>query len=292
MTADEKLQGTTYHIGIIGYPLQHTLSPLMQNSSFEYYGLPYRYEILETDPIHFAESLKSYIENGFVGFNITIPFKETIIPHLHHLSDEAKIIGAVNTVKVDNNELYGYNTDAYGILKTLEPHRDDIANSNVLVLGAGGAARSVIYVLATHFHPLSITVAARNIQRALSLSSLIPKSSDIQFRHIFHTNEDIQFAVMTSRLIVNTTPIGMYPHEQDSPLPSAVELTPKHIVYDVIYRPLKTMLLRHAEAAGATALGGLPMLIYQGAEAFKLWTGKEMPIQHIFQILKKKLEET
>jgi len=285
-TRNEQFQ----RIGIIGYPVGHTLSPLMHNSAFQYLALPYQYEALETDPARLQSSIQEYVAQGFVGFNVTIPFKEAILPFLHHLSDDAKTIGAVNTILVKENKLYGYNTDAIGIKETLGTYREAISQSNVLILGAGGAARSMVYVLANYFRPLSITVAARNAQRALTLASLIPDQSPIQFKHIFFTDEEIRFSTITSKIIINTTPIGMHPNIDNSPLPNDTLITSKHIVYDVIYRPLKTKLLKQAEQAGAITLGGLPMLIYQGAAAFKIWTGKEMPIQYISQILKQKLE--
>jgi len=285
-THNEQIQ----RFGIIGFPVGHTLSPLMHNSAFQYLKLPYQYEALETDPARLQSSIQKYVAQGFVGFNVTIPFKEAILPFIHHLSDDAKNIGAVNTILVKETKLYGYNTDAIGIKETLGTYRDVISQANVLVLGAGGAARSMVYVLANYFQPLSITVAARNAQRALTLSALIPDKSSIQFKHIFFSDEEIRFAVITSKIIINTTPIGMHPNIDNSPLSNDIPLTAKHIVYDVIYRPLKTKLLKQAEQVGAVTIGGLPMLIYQGAAAFKIWTGKEMPIQHIFHILKQKLE--
>ncbi|MCX7984813.1 MAG: shikimate dehydrogenase [Bacteroidetes bacterium] len=277
--------------GIIGYPLKHTLSPLIHNFSFQHYGLPYHYDTLETDPAYFEEKIQTYVKHGYIGFNVTIPFKETIVNNINHLSAEAKAIGAVNTVHIHNNDWYGYNTDAIGTLRTLEPYRNDINQSNVLILGAGGAARAVVYVLATYFHPRNITISARNVQRALSLSSLIPKDSDITFHHIFDSASDLEFTILTSKLIINTTPIGMYPNTNTSPLPETAPLSSNHIVFDVVYRPLKTALLKKAEEAGATILGGLPMLVHQGAEAFRIWTGKEMPITQVMQILQKKLAE-
>ncbi len=285
------LQGSIEkRFGIIGYPLKHSLSPLMHNKSFEYFGLPYRYETLETEPTNLNKALSTYIEQGFYGFNVTIPFKEAILPLIHHLSDEAKAIGAVNTIHITSEGWLGYNTDAYGVLRSLEPYKDDIHNANVLILGAGGAARAVVYILAHYFSPQTITIAARNIQRAQALSSLLPRNSGIFFQHVFETNEDLKIAVLTSKLIINTTPVGMYPEINACPLPADVSLGSKHIVFDVIYRPLKTSLLKKAEEAKAQVVNGLPMLVYQGAEAFKIWTGKEMPVPLVFQHLKEALQ--
>lgn len=280
-----------HRLGIIGYPLKHTLSPLMHNFAFEYYGLPYRYDILETEPTNFDEKIQSYVQQGYIGFNVTIPFKETILGHITDLSPEAKAIGAVNTIHINGNRWYGYNTDAIGTLRTLEPYKSEIEQSSILILGAGGAARAVVYTLATHFNPKNLIISARNVQRASALSSLIPKDSEITFQHIFDSASDIEYAVLTSKLIINTTPVGMYPNTSASPLPDNVPLSSNHIVFDVVYRPLKTALLKRAEQAGAIVIGGLPMLVYQGAEAFRIWTGKEMPLTQVLQLLQKKLTE-
>jgi shikimate dehydrogenase len=233
-----------------------------------------------------AENLKSAVNGvlslGLKGLNVTLPHKEKIIKYLDELSEEASIIGAVNTVVNDHGKLMGYNTDAFGILETLLPYKDKISGGKVTVIGAGGSARAVIYTLLRHFKPEEINIINRTHQRADTLIN----DFSLKMRYdSFHSFElfppDNVETLMNSTLIVNATTMGMYPEVDDTITDIEESFNEEQIVFDLIYNPTKTKFLKMAEMQGAKVVGGLKMLISQAAKSFELWTGIEMPVTEI-----------
>lgn len=233
-----------------------------------------------------SENLKNTINGvlafGMKGINVTLPHKEKIIKFLDELSEEASIIGAVNTIVNDHGKLIGYNTDAYGIIETLLPFKDKISGSKVSVIGAGGSARAVIYTLLRHFKPEEINIINRTHQKADTLVN----DFSLKMRYDrFHTFElfppDNVETLNSSQLIVNATTIGMFPDVDDVITDIDESFTADQIVFDLIYNPTKTKFLQLAESQGAKIVGGLQMLIYQAAKSFELWTGVEMPASEI-----------
>jgi shikimate dehydrogenase len=271
---------------IIGSPIGHSLSPLLHNAALHELGIPLSYEAIEVRANELQDFVHDARTSNIIGFNVTIPHKEAIIPLLDKLDESARRIGAVNTVVKTGQGLVGYNTDVVGVEKTLELFRAKIARASSLLLGAGGAARAAAYALEHSFYVQKLFVAARSVEKAKRLISdlEINNAERIPWEEFFRlTSHD-------AVLIVNTTPIGMHPRTDESPLGSVFHFTVNQIAFDAIYRPLKTKFLGQAENDGAIALSGLPMLLHQAAAAFNLWTGKEMPIDKVRSVLQEKLK--
>lgn len=243
-----------------------------------------------------TENLKGAVNGvlslGLKGLNVTLPHKEKIIKFLDELSEEASIIGAVNTIVNDHGKLMGYNTDAYGILETLLPYKDKITGTKVSVIGAGGSARAVIYTLLRHFKPEEVNIINRTQQRA----DTIANDFSLKMRYdSFHTFElfppDNVEILSNSHLIINATTMGMFPEVEDTITDIEESFNEEQIVFDLVYNPTKTKFLKMAEMQGAKVVGGLKMLISQAAKSFELWTGVEMPTVEIDSKLEKHISK-
>jgi shikimate dehydrogenase len=276
------------HFAVIGHPIGHSLSPLMHNTAFKLLGLDCEYEMLDIEPASLKQAIERLREQKWGGFNVTIPHKETIIPLLDEVVPEAHAIGAVNTVVHRNNKLIGYNTDVIGVERSLRLDRKIIEGKMCTIMGSGGVARSVAHVLMHTIKPKVITFSALFPEQAHALIKSLG-SSEVKFNVLRCTDAALEAAIKESTLIVNATDVGMFPHILDSPLPNPHWLSTKHIVFDLVYRPLTTRLQSDAQAAGAKTIDGLGMFIHQGAAAFQLWTGMEMPLEPIRQVLEDKL---
>ncbi|MBI5464055.1 MAG: shikimate dehydrogenase [Ignavibacteriales bacterium] len=260
-------------LALIGQPLGHSLSPLMFQTAFDALRIVWNYELKETPAFQLTTCVHELVEQHFAGFNITIPHKQQIIPLLDTIDNDARSIGAVNTVSIQEKKLFGTNTDVIGVAETLRPYERDIESQRVLILGAGGAARAAVFALAKSFKPDFIWIAARDKHKGESILKNMNCSGEVvPFDGI---GRSAQF--MESKLVVNTTPIGLHPHDNESPLGTAAEFQSHQLAFDVVYRPRQTKFLSQAHNAGANTIGGLEMFIQQGAAAFKLWTGQQMP---------------
>ena len=259
----------------------------MHNISFELLKLNYIYLPFDVPISTLKAAIKGMVALGIKGFNVTLPHKEDIINYLQNVSEEASIIGAVNTIVNENGILSGYNTDVYGTYETLLPHKDEIFGSQVAIFGSGGGARSAIYTVIRNFKPKKIYIINRTEQKGESLKEYF--STRMHFSNI-QANElippDMVEILRDSKLIINTTSVGMHPNENDSVTEIGDSFIKGQIVFDFIYNPLKTKLLRLAESQGAITLDGLKMLVYQGAKAFELWTGMEMPVEKVHKAMK------
>ena len=269
-------------IGLIGHPIKHSYSPFIQNYALELMNLEYVYLPFDVPAENLKNAVKAVLSLGLKGVNVTLPHKEKIIKFLDELSEEASIVGAVNTIVNDHGKLMGYNTDAYGILETLLPYKDKISGTKVTVIGAGGSARAVIYTLLRHFKPEEINIINRTQQRADTLMN----DFSLKMRYdSFHTFElfppDNVETLSNSSLIINATTIGMFPEVDDTITDLEESFNEDQIVFDLIYNPTKTRFLKMAEMQGAKVVGGLKMLISQAAKSFELWTGVEMPMDEI-----------
>jgi shikimate dehydrogenase len=219
---------------------------------------------------------------GIKGFNITIPHKENILHFLNDVSEEASIIGAVNTIVNDNGKLTGYNTDVHGILETLNPYKETINGERISVVGAGGAARAVIYSLIRYFKPRKIILINRTEERAESMKNYFKdKMKFDSFKTMELFPPDMVNVFKESKLIINATPIGMFPDSDDSITNLEDSFIKDHIVFDLVYNPPQTRLLQTASKKGALTLNGLKMLVFQAAKSFELWTGEKMPVEEI-----------
>lgn len=264
--------GNTKNLGVIGDPILHSLSPVMHNQALLAANLDYVYIAMQVKSHVLTEAVNGLRSLNFRGFNVTIPHKTNILPLLDTLDEDAQAIGAVNTVVNDNGCLKGYNTDVFGFVSALEKHGFSIAGKKVVVLGAGGAARAVIWGLIKQ-HAARLTIGVRNPDKAADLVTYFRKYMDIR---LFHwQQESFTAELVQADLLVNTTPLGMFPHGDAMPPVPWEQLNPAAFVYDIIYTPTKTLFLQKAAEYGHPILNGEEMLVGQGAAAFKLWTGQE-----------------
>ncbi len=267
-------------LGIVGYPLQHTLSPVIQGAAISFYNLPLRYEVWETPPEGLPDVVGRLRGPDYLGMNVTVPHKEAVIPLLDRLERRARRIGAVNTVLNQNGRLTGYNTDAEGFQRALEDEGGfDIAGSRAVVLGAGGAARAVTVVLA-EAGASEVSIINRHPERAQTLVRILRRRRGAtRFAALPWEEDRMQPVLAACDLLVNTTSVGMKhtPTEGQSPLPPGL-IPARALVYDLVYNPAETELLRLARQAGARTLEGLSMLVGQGVAAFEIWTGKQAPV--------------
>ena len=262
-------------IGLIGYPVEHSLSPAMHNAAFTQLGLWYRYVLLPTPPGELERCVGEYVKAGIAGWNVTVPHKEGMVSLLDEMSDEVRAIGACNTVRVEGGRLRGFNTDTTGFMRGLEDAGGIHAESRVVVLGAGGAARGVAWALRRAGH--EVIILSRKPEQASALAGALGAYSGPLDRIT------LESALEGAALLVNCTPAGMWPEVEQSALPEGVHLSAKMLVYDLVYRPRPTLMLQKATQAGCRTQDGLAMLVYQGAAAFELWTGHRAPVETMRQ---------
>jgi len=243
--------------GVLGNPIQHSLSPVMHNAAFEAAGINALYVAFESSDLE--GSIDGMRALGIRGMSVTIPFKTSVIPHLDALDPLAERIGAVNTILNENGRLKGYNTDGLGAMKALQTKIEPAGKRCVLV-GAGGAARGIGFM--AREMGMELVIANRSMDRGLALADFL-ECPFIPLERI----REIRVNVM-----IQTTPVGMFPHEDASPVPDNV-FRKEMVVMDAIYNPLETHFLRTARASGCDTISGLEMFIHQGAEQFRLWTG-------------------
>jgi shikimate dehydrogenase len=274
-------------LGLTGYPLGHSLSPGIQEAALRSCGLEGSYSLfpIHPDDQQGLKALIAAVQNGEIaGLNVTIPHKQNVIDLLDELTPTAQAIGAVNTIYMRQNRLIGENTDAPGFLAdlkralTTEPPRH--RESKALVLGAGGSARAVVYALLND--GWNVSLVARRIEQA---RQLMDSFSNYQFPITIcdPTNlHNLQSLLSKLSLIVNTTPVGMTPNIDLSPWPENLPFPPHAVIYDLVYNPPETRLVRHARAQGLPATTGLGMLVEQAALAFEIWTGHRPPREAMF----------
>jgi len=272
------IDGRTRLVGVMGWPVEHSLSPQMHNAAFDALGLNWRYLPFPVAPDQVGVALAGLRALGLAGVNVTVPHKQAVIPYLGSLTDAAQAIGAVNTIWVDDDGvLRGDNTDAYGFLAALREVGFDPQGARVAVLGSGGSARAVTYALGTA-SATSVGLWNRTPERAEALArdmrALFPQTTyqAYELPGSLHSIGDVN-------LIINCTPVGMWPHVDASPWPPEVPFPKRCFVMDLIYRPQETLFLAQARAARAQTLNGMGMLVHQGAAAFRRWTGIEPPVE-------------
>ena len=273
-------------LGVIGYPLSHTLSPIFQQAALDYHAIPATYSAWPTPPERLDDAVESFRGTEYLGFNITIPHKQRLLKLVDEVDDMARDIGAVNTVVNREGMLTGYNTDAYGFVKSLKEKAGfEPKGKAVLLLGAGGAARAAAYALAAEGIE-ALTIANRTVARAEDLAEEVSgRVSTVNACPLENPTQDFD-------LVVNSTSLGMSSADGAgrSPL-EASSIRQESLVFDMVYTPALTPLLQCAQKAGAQVLGGLWMLIYQGAASFELWTGKQAPTDVMYQAAQQALDK-
>ena len=266
-------------LGIIGYPIGHSMSPVFQQAALDACGVDAKYVAYQVAPDEVEEFVSGLRQSGILGINVTVPHKLAVMPFLDEIDDWATEAGAVNTIVNRRGRLTGHNTDGYGFLRALREGADfEPRGRRTLILGAGGAARGVVLALAREGVG-DLTIANRTPERAESLAELA-RNRGITAQAIPLSGTELTQAAAHAELIVNCTTIGMThgPGEDDTPLPgNAIPSTA--LVNDLVYNPLETRLLREAAQAGARTLGGIQMLVYQGAASFEMWLERPAPVE-------------
>jgi shikimate dehydrogenase len=280
-----RIDAQTQIVGIIGWPLQHSFSPTMQNAAFAHVGLNWVYLAFPFPPHNLDEAIRGLRALGVRGFNVTAPYKQALLPYLDEMSEVAKALGAVNTVIVREDatngkrRLYGDNTDVEGFLQAMSIHLGQIPHERAIILGVGGAARAVAYALSKIGFRV-VSFVARHLERGQTLLK------EIEHWEFCTTFDLVSFQEVNRlawaedvSLLINATPLGTWPEVGVSPLPDSFCFPAHWLVIDLVYNPPKTSLLKHAEKAGAVVINGLDMLVHQGALSFRAWCGVDAPIE-------------
>jgi shikimate dehydrogenase len=272
------IDGQTQLVGVMGWPVEHSLSPVMHNAAFDALGMNWRYVAFPVRPGQVGRAIAGLQALGFRGTNVTVPHKEQVIPYLDQIPPRVRQFGAVNTIIVDRDDaghctLSGENTDVQGFVRALGQQGFEVEGQRVLIAGAGGGARGVVYGLCGA-GAASVVVLNRTPERATALvADLAAQGHATSLRAAALTPGSLERYASEVDLLVNTTTVGMWPHTDASIWPEGRPLPVHLAVCDLVYRPLETKLLEQARAAGALAIDGLGMLIAQGALSFEMWTG-------------------
>lgn len=273
---------------LIGNPVEHSLSPEMHNAAFQALGLECFYTAFQVDSDRLGEAIEDARAIGIQGLNVTIPHKVSVLQYLDELDDSANQVGAVNTIANRDGRLVGYNTDGLGALRAMEQNNVKPDGRRVMLLGAGGAARAIAFTLAGRVESLSILNRSGNKAKNLAadLQSIFGKH--VSWGSL--TPTAVAKVIETAEIIINSTPVGMYPQVEETIIDREL-LRPNMAVFDIVYNPIKTKLLKDAEATGARTVSGVEMLLHQGAEAFKTWLGIMPPINVMREAAVKRLVE-
>ena len=278
-----KIKGSTNIVGLIGHPVEHSFSPPMHNAAFDELGMDYAYVAFDVNPADLQTAIEGAKSLNIKGFNATIPHKIEVMKFLNEIDEVAGLIGAVNTIDFKN--LKGYNTDGIGAVRAIE-EVTSIKNKNVVVAGAGGASRAISFYLAK-YGAESMAILNRNVEKAQGLAADVSQSGLIGEVKADSISE-IRNYLKDADILVDTTPIGMHPNISDEPIAFAEDMDEDLVVFDAVYNPNETVLLKEAIKAGANPVYGIKMLLYQGAESFKIWTGRDAPVD----VMEKALKDT
>lgn len=301
------INGTTKVIGIIGNPVGHSLSPIMFNTAFKSMNMNYVYVPFKVEKKDLKYAIRGAKAFGLKGLNVTIPHKQKVINELDKFDIMANLIGAVNTIDFKDGKSKGYNTDCIGAVKAIE-EVCDLKNKNVVIVGAGGAARAIAFQIAIE-EVNNLTMINRSSKKAKSLIYDIKTllSADytdnskldditIDFSHIdlnfdYGGLDDLPNCLKNADILIDTTPVGMHPNINDEPIATKDMMHSDLIVNDIVYNPIETCLIKEAKKANATVISGIKMLLYQGVENFKIWTGNEAPIDVMEKALLEAIEK-
>ncbi|HPA48418.1 MAG TPA: shikimate dehydrogenase [bacterium] len=277
------VDASTVLCGVIGNPIAHSMSPAMHNAAFSALGLNYVYLAFKVENV--TEALNGVRALGIRGLSVTIPHKVAVMGQLDRIDRTAERIGAVNTIINETGQLLGTNTDGLGALHTLEQVQP-VDGQRILILGVGGTSRAIGFTLVSERKPMSIVLAGRKPEKTANLAREIQSCCACPVSPSDFDSQSLAERISQADIVINTTPIGMFPNGMESPVPDGV-FENRQVVFDAIYNPPKTRFLLQAEQAGARTINGLRMFVHQGAEQFRLWTGMEPPVEVMEQTVRK-----
>ncbi len=285
-----ELDGETRVVGVIGWPVRHSLSPAMQNAAISALGLNWIYVPYEVSPTRLEEALDGMRALGITGLNVTVPHKQGVAELVDELGETARALGAVNTIWNKDGFLFGYNTDGDGFLRALRESGETVEGKRAALIGAGGSGRAVAYALARD-GVSALTIVNRTVQRGLEVADLVREHVPVDVSAVALNSAEAEAAIREADIIVDSTPCGMYP---DVDAPAVIPgdwLREGQCVCDLVYTPRETSLLKLARARNARPLGGTGMLVYQGAIALERWTGMAAPVDVMKDALLVALQE-
>ncbi|MEI6875541.1 MAG: shikimate dehydrogenase [Spirochaetota bacterium] len=278
-----EISGETRLVALLGDPVTHSLSPRMHNTAFSHLGLKYVYLAFRANEAELPAAVAALRALNAKGFNCTMPLKKAIVSLLDDMSPAARMTGSVNTVTIEDGRLIGHNTDGKGHIRDLRDHGVEVRGKRILIAGAGGAARGLCVQLALD-GAAEIVIANRTLEKAQAIRDLIAANvPGCKVEAIELDEPRLGPRIAEADIFTNTTPLGMHPHEEGCVISSSAALRPSLVMTDLVYIPKKTVFLEFAEKAGCTAVNGTGMLLWQGAEAFRIWTGQEMPVSLVKQ---------
>lgn len=287
----ERIKGSTQLTCIIGSPVDHSKSPYMHNLAFEKLGLDYAYMAFDIKEGSLKQGVDGLRTLNVRGFNITMPHKQEVMKYLDKIEEDAKLIGAVNTVLNNNGKLIGYNTDGKGFIKSLEERNVKYIDEKIVIIGAGGAAKAIAIELALK-GVKNIVIVNRTLEKAEAISHTINKNIEgSESRSLVLDEKLLKEELKDASILINTTSVGMGDSIDKNIIKNEDTLDKDLFVADLIYNPVKTKFLSMAEEKGCRIMNGLDMLVYQGALVFKIWTGADMPVEVIKKMEKGNLIE-
>jgi shikimate dehydrogenase len=272
--------------GVVGHPIQHSLSPLMHSAAFKELGLNYSYSAFDVERTDLKSFLDSCRGGDFLGVNVTIPYKVDVIKYLDVLDGNVKLFDAVNTIKFEDKIMLGYNTDGLGCVRALEEADVTVRGRRVLILGAGGASRAIAFQCA--LEGAEIAISNRTRDKAIKLAKEIRERLDKRILVVNFSDRSLKDIISTTDILINTTSIGMYPRMRRSPIAADV-LSKELTVMDIIYNPVETQLLRNAKRLGCKTVDGVEMFVHQGAESLKIWLDVKPPLDVMRKAVLEKL---
>lgn len=278
------IKGSTNIVALIGHPVEHSFSPPMHNRAFEKLNMDYAYVAFDVEPANLKSAIEGAKALNIKGFNVTIPHKISVMEFLDEIDEVARLIGAVNTIDFKN--MKGYNTDGIGAVEAIE-EVTSIKGKNVVIAGAGGASRAISFYIAKYGAD-AMTILNRNPLKAQNLASDVSNSGLIGEVKSDSISE-INAYLADADILIDTTPVGMHPNVDDEPIATSQNMHEDLVVFDAVYNPNETVLLKEAIKAGAKPVYGIKMLLYQGAESFKIWTGRDAPVDEMEMALRKTL---
>lgn len=282
------IDSKTKLIGIFGYPLQHSLSPIMHNKTLQHMGLNYCYVPLEVKPDDIGKAVEAIRIFDILGVNVTIPYKEKVIKYLDGLSPEAKACGAVNLIKNEAGRLVGYNTDGQGFVCGLQEAGVEV-KGKVLIVGAGGAARAVGYALAENVQEIFFLDIEKS--KAEELAHFITRQTGTKSEGLEMNPSILNELKCIADIIINSTPVGMFPKVSATPIDNLDGVKEQAVLCDLIYNPLQTKLLAMGQEKGLYTINGLPMFVHQGALTLKILTGEEPPTSYMKDVILNQMQQ-